>query len=302
MTKSKDKNKEKENELLENKKMRDELISRTEVLENVKALITLPNTEVLSSQLVAEYYEVTEDVIRDNIRRNREELESHGINTLEGESLREMKSLSGLKSRARSLTVFSKRAVLNMGMLLRDSRIAREVRNQLLNGFEKLSGEQKIHDINEEDILLLAVMKSTTPTEQAIAIAELNNYKNRHIAQLNVQLEEQKPKVNYYETVLQSTSLLTITQIAKDYGMTAVAFNKKLNKLKVQYKQSNQWLLYANHQDKGYTQSVTHTYGEDKSRMTTKWTQQGRLFLYELLKENDIKPLIETEFNFESNK
>lgn len=171
-----------------------------------------------------------------------------------------------------------------------------------MNGYEQLTEEQKVYDINEEDRLLLAVMKAANQAEQAIAVSELNNYKNRHIAMLNAQLEEQKPKVSYYDTVLKSTSLMTSTQIAKDCGMTAVAFNKKLHELGVQYKQSSQWLLYSKYQDKGYTSSETYVFGENQSKLNTKWTQVGRLFIYDLLKENGIKPLIECSKSFGEEK
>lgn len=113
------------------------------------------------------------------------------------------------------------------------------------------------------------------------------------------QINELKPKADYYDLILKSKKLLTIGQIAKDYGMSAPAMNKLLHDLKVQYKQSGQWLLYAKHQDKGYTSSETHEYkksdGTVDFNLHTKWTQKGRIFLYELLKRDDILPMIERE-------
>ena len=108
---------------------------------------------------------------------------------------------------------------------------------------------------------------------------------------------ELKPKADYTDIILKSTDTITVTQIAKDYGMSAKALNSKLHELKVQFKQSGQWFLYSIYHDKGYTKSET-TYFQKKdgtqgSSMNTKWTQKGRLFLYDLLKQNDILPLIE---------
>lgn len=111
------------------------------------------------------------------------------------------------------------------------------------------------------------------------------------------QISELKPKADYLDRILQSKSLVNITQIAKDYGMSAIAFNKKLHQLGVQYKQNDQWLLYSKYQDKGYTHSETieieKENGDVKVVMQTKWRQKGRVFLYELLKDEGIVPVIE---------
>lgn len=111
------------------------------------------------------------------------------------------------------------------------------------------------------------------------------------------QIGELKPKADYYDQILKSKKLITISQIAKDYGMSSQTMNKLLHDLKVQYKQSNQWLLYAKYQSKGYTSSEPHEYkkkdGTIDFNLHTKWTQKGRIFLYHLLKENEIIPMIE---------
>jgi len=110
---------------------------------------------------------------------------------------------------------------------------------------------------------------------------------------------ELQPKVNYYHLILSSQDCLTVTQIAKDYGLTAQFLNKKLKELGVQFKQSGQWLLKDKHANSGYTKSETVTYqkqdGSIGTVLHTKWTQVGRLFLYELLKANGILPTIEQE-------
>lgn len=117
-----------------------------------------------------------------------------------------------------------------------------------------------------------------------------NNMQKQKIA-------EYEPKASYLDTILNNKSLVTVGQIAKDYGMSAQALNKLLHKLKVQYKQSGQWLLYSNLHDEGYTHSSTteieHKDGSTSVRMNTKWTQKGRLFIYDLLKDNNILPTIE---------
>lgn len=109
------------------------------------------------------------------------------------------------------------------------------------------------------------------------------------------QVHELKPKATYYDLVLQNKSLLSVSKIAKDYGMSARALNKLLHELGVQYKQGDIWLLYAKHQDKGYTHTSTYALDEEHSKVTTKWTQKGRLFIYDLLKDNNILPTIERD-------
>lgn len=112
-------------------------------------------------------------------------------------------------------------------------------------------------------------------------------------------VNELTPKATYYDKVLADKSLVTITQIAKDYGMSGRAMNRKLHELKVIYKQGQTWLLYAKYQKTGWTHSETVMVpkkdGTEKAVLNTKWTQQGRLGLYELLKSNDIIPLIEQD-------
>ncbi len=108
---------------------------------------------------------------------------------------------------------------------------------------------------------------------------------------------ELKPKADYTDTILKNPGLVTITQIAKDYGMSGKKMNNILHDLHIQYKQSGQWLLYSEHHGKGYTHSETvdikRSNGKEDIKMNTKWTQKGRLFIYELLKKNEILPLIE---------
>lgn len=117
------------------------------------------------------------------------------------------------------------------------------------------------------------------------------------VLQQDQQIKELKPKADYTDSILKSKSLVTITQIAKDYGMSGNRMNDILHDLGIQYKLARQWLLYAKYQSKGYTHSetvnITHTDGRQDVRMNTKWTQKGRLFLYEVLKNAGIFPLIE---------
>lgn len=131
-----------------------------------------------------------------------------------------------------------------------------------------------------------------------IAEKELNTLK----LELNVkdqQIAEMQPKASYYDMILQCKDLISVTEIAKDYGMSAKTFNKKLHELGIQYKQSGIWFLYAKYQSRGYTKTKTQNYSKPDGTQGAKthmyWTQVGRLFLYDLLKHNNILPMIERE-------
>lgn len=108
---------------------------------------------------------------------------------------------------------------------------------------------------------------------------------------------ELKPKADYYDEILKNPGLVTITQIAKDYGMSGKKMNDILHDLGIQYKQSGQWLLYDKYSKNGYTHSETvdivRSDGRRDVKMNTKWKQKGRIFLYNMLKEKGIVPMIE---------
>lgn len=111
------------------------------------------------------------------------------------------------------------------------------------------------------------------------------------------QIAEYEPKVTYVDEILKSTDAILVSQIAEDYGMTAIEMNKFLKKHGIQYKMGNQWLLYSKYKGNGYTKSETTPYtkrdGTKGISLLTKWTQKGRLFLYEFLKSKDILPTME---------
>ena len=118
--------------------------------------------------------------------------------------------------------------------------------------------------------------------------------------QLKIELEEARKQTSYLDLILQTKDQLTTTQIAQDYGMSANKFNQLLKDLRIQRKVNSQWVLYKQYLGKGYIASRTFEYiGRDDrchSKITTVWTQLGRKFLYDVLKEREgILPLVEQE-------
>lgn len=196
--------KEQEN-IISDRDMRDKCVERYEVLEKVKNLLLLPGTDLMSIDQVADYYEVSSQGIKNLYSQNREEIDEDGTKILprdfyngstEKSTSVEVKQTSvtytfengqTVTINNRGLKVFSRRAVLRIGMLLQQSEVAREVRNQLLNIEEKTSMETKTEDIEEEQKLMLSVgMAVASGDANAVAIASANlvAFKNRHIEKL----------------------------------------------------------------------------------------------------------------------
>lgn len=168
------------------------------------------------------------------------------------------------------------------GVLQLGARYSAEVRYNLIQ-IAKSKLQPKEYSVKD---LLIMQLESIERIERL----ELENKEKQE------QLEIQAPKVSYYDVVLNSPNLVTVTQIAKDYGKSGKWLNKLLSELKIQYKQSNQWLLYSKYQGKGYTQSVTYADEDSEfTKLNTKWTQKGRMFIYDKLKELNILPVVERE-------
>lgn len=144
--------------------------------------------------------------------------------------------------------------------------------------------------IADPDLGIRALLALKAEREARKALEVENKVKDQQIAEL-------KPKASYYDLILQCPSLLSVTEIAKDYGLSAKALNKMLHDLGVQFSQSGVWFLYSKYQSCGYTQTKTQNYskpdGTQGARVHTYWTQKGRLFLYDLLKRRGVLPMIE---------
>lgn len=125
---------------------------------------------------------------------------------------------------------------------------------------------------------------------ETAALEELNAAQAQQIAEL-------QPKVSYYDVVLNCKDALSVSVIAKDYGWSAKKMNQYLHEHGVQYKQGGTWLLYQRYAEQGYTSTRTNTHlgkdGDVHTSVHTYWTQKGRLFIYDLLKEHGVLPLVE---------
>lgn len=138
-----------------------------------------------------------------------------------------------------------------------------------------------------------ALYQSLCKPENLIEILHALADEQKRNTDLSVENAQLSVKARYYDEILNSKNNVPVTQIAKDYGMSAIAFNKMLHEYGIQYPIRNSWVLYAEYANNGYTQSKTYKYAENKASMHTCWTQRGRLFLYEFLRERGVLPMCE---------
>lgn len=172
-------------------------------------------------------------------------------------------------------------------------RFKRWVTSEVLSAIRR-HGLYAVDDIlNNPDALIEALQAYKAERMQRLALKAENAVQKQ-------QLIEMQPKASYYDVVLNSPDLVSITEISKDYGWSAQKMNEYLHRQGVQFKQGGRiWILYQKYAEKGYTSTKTHTYpatdGSIHTKIHTYWTQKGRLFIYDLLKADGILPLIEQE-------
>lgn len=241
-----------ETQFIEDRTLRDNSVNHYEVLEMVKKIFLLPGTEYATLKLVAEFYEVDEKAIEKVYTRHFDELVADGMCSKKYTELSNLQYV-GLKTSKGKVTftfdsgdvfdyptrgtkVFPRRAILRVGMLLRDSVIAKEVRTQLLNIEEKSSDETKIHDIDVEQSLMLSVgmaVASGDATAVAVASAKLVEFKNRYILKL-----ENDNKALADEILEWKDRNKLNAGIRKLASVTGIHFSKMWNELykNIQYK------------------------------------------------------------------
>lgn len=172
----------------------------------------------------------------------------------------------------------------------------RWIKHEVLPSIRKHGGYiagQENTELSQEEFLARAMQVANKVLEDRAARIAALEAQNAH---QTVLIEEMKPKVSYYDEILKTPNTVLVSQIAKDYGMSAMKLNGILSDKKIQYKRNGQWLLYQTYAEKGYTRSETHIwdhYGHSSCSVQTKWTQKGRQFIYELLKADGILPLCE---------
>ena len=165
-----------------------------------------------------------------------------------------------------------------------------------INRFHEMEDAIKAHVPTGNELIALAVVEAQKLLAQKEEeIKQLED----SVQQMDKVITELTPKADYADRILSSNDCMTVTQIAQDYGLSAVSFNRILSRAGIQRKVGEQWILYAEYQGKGYVQNKTYDYekanGTTGTKLSTVWTQKGRLFLYNRLKEIGVVPEMEKE-------
>lgn len=168
---------------------------------------------------------------------------------------------------------------------------------EAFNKMEQYIKEQQVPQLTEKQMLQLQILNG----DEMERIGALKQYEGVITKPLIDTIEKQsdainelKPHAEYAERVLEDKkTLLTPTQIAKDFGMAGKALNALLHDLGVQYKQNGQWLLYAKYQGKGYTGPYQPDIPNAKPQ--TRWTQAGKKFIHDILRKNGYKTILENQ-------
>lgn len=179
-----------------------------------------------------------------------------------------------------------------------------EARAKLIKRWKELEEQHQKPSVPQN---YLEALKSLVKAEEEKQQLALENKKQQEqiltISKTNMELgnkiTEMLPKVSYYDKILQSNATMTVTQIAQDYGMSAMRLNKELESMRIQHKVRGQWILFAQFLEGGYVHSravdIIRKDGQHDVKYNTEWTTKGRIFLYESLKAKGILPLIEQE-------
>ena len=254
---------------------------------------------VITTKMLADVYECDESNIKVNFNSNKDKfIEDKHYYKLQGEELKKFKeyckvsNLYFVKPNVNTLYLWTKRGASRHCKMLGTDK-AWEMFDTLEENYFNPKPQ-----LTKHDQAILNIINSKTDLEKALAIKDFEKVVTEP---LHDEIKVLKPKAHYTDIILQNKGLIKVTSIAKDYGMSAQEFNKLLCDFKIQYRLGNQWFLYKKYQNKGYTHSETVNYkhkdGRDDVSIITKWTQKGRLFLYEFLKEKDILPIIEKDLD-----
>ena len=307
-------------DLLNNKNERDIIMNeeRLDVLDKVKKITTLCDSNYCTVEQVAEYYKVGKSAITSLVFDNKNELISNGFEVIKADKLIENHVISFkefTKNRAnykfilndgtvlslggKGIALFTKRTILNVGMLLRDSDVAKEVRTLLLDNHEQLTnmhdklenGEEITkEDIDKSDPLYFEkkeeeLRQQELEIAQRLAEAIINGDMTSY---MSIDCEMNKIKDDLLDLEKERNDLLvhsnktyTASELATECGFkSAIAFNNDLKERKIQYKVNGTWKLYSKYDGKGYTETK-QTEVNGTTIYNTRWTGEGRKFLLE---------------------
>lgn len=258
------------------------------------------NQPLTNSKLVAEVFGKEHKHVREAIKKL--------LTTAENSTVRQMFSESTYlneQNKEQPIFVMNKDGFILLAMGFNGKK-AMEFKLKYIEAFNAMKKqiEQSKPSVPQNYLEALKSLVKSEEEKQQLALE--NKQKDETIitiSKANVELgnkiTEMLPKVSYYDRILQSNVTMTITQIAQDYGMSAIAMNKELESMRIQHKERGQWILYAQFLKGGYVHSravdIIRKDGRHDVKYNTEWATKGRIFLYETLKGKGILPLIEQE-------
>lgn len=285
-------------DIIDDIELRNTLMVRLEVLDKVKMLLMIPKLDMVTTQQVADFFEVDFATVKKCVERNSDEISQDGTKIMTSSEFRQghyvsLKSLqkgsniyddgygNDLRITNAKTTFFSKRAILRIAMLLRDSRIAREIRTQLLNTLETTSLAQRTAAITEEQLLLLDIVQAMTDSQKAEAMNAYRQYMLRYKTQaeqlevLNGKLENEKAILTseneaYAKQHMVWTDHAILDKLVKIYAAKAYKHIPLAEKLPYAWGKFYDELYYDerislyNRRPKGETKSVLHYVREDE--------------------------------------
>ena len=237
----------------------------------------LGNENIMTSLEISEITGKRHDQILRDIRDEIEKLEKQGIGA---EHIFVLGNYLDKNNQERPMYKLNSKGVLQLG-----ARYSAETRFKLISRVEELS---KPKTLTQKELLMMQLES----LEKIEKLEEENEIQKQVIAEF-------KPIKEYEDTILTSEDTMTITQIGADYGLSAKTLNKILYENRIIRKVGDQWILYIEHMNKGYTKSETFAVltseGKEKLVSNTKWTQKGRLFIHNLLGSLGIKANMDKE-------
>lgn len=179
-----------------------------------------------------------------------------------------------------------------------------EARAKLIKRWKELEEQHRKPSVPQNYLEALKSLVKSEEDKQQLALQNKRQQAtiltiSKENMELGNKITEMLPKVSYYDQILQSNATMTVTQIAQDYGMSAIKLNLLLSDMKIQHKMRGQWILYGQFLTGGYVHSravdIIRSDGRHDVKYNTEWTTKGRIFLYEALKAKGVLPLIEKD-------
>ena len=274
----------------------------------VPARVEYAAQPVLTTEQLAEFYGCEPRRVAENFKRNEERFTvgKHYFK-LEGDELKNFKNYYAncvsVGLRAPALYLWTKQGAARHAKMLSTETawaVFEELEENYFSGKAATVAPVATPDVaqllfNPDAIIEMCQHWKADRDEKERLQAENGELKET-VATQKTQIAEMEPRATYCKLILNCPDTVSISKIAKDYGMSAIEMNKLLHELGVQYRQGKIWLPYQKYAQLGWTQTKTHNYindGEFHAKVHTYWTQEGRLGLYGVLKQKGYLPLIE---------